>query len=232
MFVVFDGTNTPRAAPHRNARKCDACRRPPAASVGFELVGKRRARPSSGPRTPDRTSWRATCRGPCNATGARGRSPAAVPARRSPSVPAQSRCRAAPDPRRPRAGDGNDRRRDPRPFDAPDRVEHQPIERHQRHQINRQADHHERRVGHLDARRFQQRFAGRVRRCAEIVPAPMPPTWSGGRSSRCGVCVVLTAIGCSSLGGQCHYAIVRVDARSCARYRSPVVSRASSRLIR
>ena len=69
-----------------------------------------------------------------------------------------------------RADDGDERRGDPGPFDAAERVEHEPVERHEGDQVDRQAHHDERGVGHLDAGRFAQCFAGRVGRGAEIVP--------------------------------------------------------------
>ena len=68
------------------------------------------------------------------------------------------------------ADDGNDGRGDPGPFDAADRVEDEPIERHEGDQVDHQAHHDERRVGHLDAGRFAQGCPGGVGRGAEIVP--------------------------------------------------------------
>ena len=71
----------------------------------------------------------------------------------------------------PRADDGDDRGGDPGPFDAADRVEDEPVERHERDQIGGQAEDDEIGAGHFDAGRFAERRAGGVGRGAEIVPS-------------------------------------------------------------
>ena len=68
------------------------------------------------------------------------------------------------------ADDGDERRGDPGPFDAADRVKDEPVERHEGDQVDGQAEDDETGVGHFDAGRFAQRLAGGVGGGAEIVP--------------------------------------------------------------
>ena len=70
----------------------------------------------------------------------------------------------------PGADDGDDRGGDPGPFDAADRVKDEPIERHERDEIDGQAEDDEAGIGHFDAGRFAQRGAGGVGGDAEVVP--------------------------------------------------------------
>ena len=89
----------------------------------------------------------------------------------------------------PRADDGDDGRGDPGPFDAAERVENEPIERHERDQVRGQAEDDEVGAGHFDAGRFAERGAGGVGGGAEVVP--------GADAARCfGAAIFADICGC------------------------------------
>ena len=69
------------------------------------------------------------------------------------------------------ADDGDQRGRDPGPFDPADQAEHQPVQRHQHDQITQEHLEHEIAMRNRDAGRLLERRAGRRGHRPEIVPA-------------------------------------------------------------